>query len=223
MRDNPLDPVNLAFDKAGDLMVVSYAGAGTVYWFKPGATGGGVTLLQPQPVAPKPGMSAVLPVSDWRVNPQTLAEPHRQYVSPDGSTFLPAGEDFVSGAMSWGIKSSPLLRGFGLAAAVPGQRAYITSEAEITTWEGTVTPDGGLADLRVFANQGGEGVAVDEKGNVYIAAGQIWVYDPSGRLIDCIEVPERPLQLVFGGGDRKTLFIPARTSLYAVRTRFAGR
>ena len=223
VRDNPLDPVNLAFDKAGDLMVVSYAGAGTVYWFKPGATGGGVTLLQPQPVAPRPGMSAVLPVSDWRVNPQTLAEPHRQYVSPDGSTFLPAGEDFVSGAMSWGIKSSPLLRGFGLAAAVPGQRAYITSEAEITTWEGTVTPDGGLANLKVFANQGGEGVAVDEKGNVYIAAGQIWVYDPSGRLIDCIEVPERPLQLVFGGGDRKTLFIPARTSLYAVRTRFAGR
>ena len=28
VRDNPLDPVNLAFDKAGNLMVVSYAGAG---------------------------------------------------------------------------------------------------------------------------------------------------------------------------------------------------
>ncbi|MFZ0998037.1 MAG: glycosyl hydrolase family 28-related protein, partial [Candidatus Sulfotelmatobacter sp.] len=37
VRDNPLDPVQLFFDKSGDLMVVSYAGNGTVYAFKPGA------------------------------------------------------------------------------------------------------------------------------------------------------------------------------------------
>jgi sugar lactone lactonase YvrE len=49
------------------------------------------------------------------------------------------------------------------------------------------------------------------------------VYNPSGALIDTIEVPERPLQLAFGGKDGQTLFIPARSSLYAVRTRFKGR
>jgi len=48
------------------------------------------------------------------------------------------------------------------------------------------------------------------------------VYNPSGKLIDTIDVPERPLQLVFGGKDGQTLFIPARSSLYAVRTRFKG-
>ena len=80
-----------------------------------------------------------------------------------------------------------------------------------------------MTDFKVFANQGGESVAVDERGNVYVAAGQIYVYDPSGRMIDTIDVPERPLQLVFGGADGKTLFIPSRSSLYAVRTRFAGR
>jgi sugar lactone lactonase YvrE len=41
--------------------------------------------------------------------------------------------------------------------------------------------------------------------------------------MDTIEIPERPLQLVFGGKDGRTLFIAARTSLYAVRTRFQGR
>ena len=66
-------------------------------------------------------------------------------------------------------------------------------------------------------------MAVDSHGNVYIAAGQIYVYNPAGKLIDTIEVPERPLQLVFGGADRRTLFIPARTSLYSVRTRYPGR
>ena len=37
-RDNPLDPVNLAFDKAGDLLVLSSDGPeGTVYSFRPGS------------------------------------------------------------------------------------------------------------------------------------------------------------------------------------------
>ena len=36
---------------------------------------------------------------------------------------------------------------------------------------------------------------------------------PAGKWIDTIEIPERPLQLVFGGKDGQTLFIPARSSL----------
>ena len=91
------------------------------------------------------------------------------------------------------------------------------------TWAAVVKPDGSLENLRLFAEQGGEGVAVDSRGNVFIAAGQVYVYSPAGSLIDRIEVPERPLQLVFGGVDRRTLFIPARTSLYSVRTRYPGR
>ena len=61
VRDNPLDPVNLAFDKAGNLMVVSYAGAGTVYSFKPGSTDGEIAVLRPEPAVPRPGMIPMLP------------------------------------------------------------------------------------------------------------------------------------------------------------------
>jgi len=86
-----------------------------------------------------------------------------------------------------------------------------------------VQSDGSLSGMRRFVDQGGEGVTTDSQGNVYIAAGQIYVYSPAGKLIDMVEVPERPIQLVFGGIDGHTLFIPARTSLYAVRTRFKGR
>ena len=57
----------------------------------------------------------------------------------------------------------------------------------------------------------------------FLAAGHVYVYNPEGRLIDTIEVPERPVQVVFGGADRRTLFIAARTSLYSVRTRVPGR
>jgi sugar lactone lactonase YvrE len=223
VRDNPLDPINLAFDKAGNPLVVSYAGKGSVYTFKPDEPGLDVTLLTAQPTVPRPGMIAVLPAGDWRVNKPALEKPAYQYVSPDGTTFIPAGQDFVSGALSWGIKSSALLRGFGLASAASGAPAYITSESEVRTWTGTVGPDGSLSGIKVFVENGGEGVAVDAQGNVYIAAGDIYVYDSTGKLIDTIEVPERPLQVVFGGSDGQTLFIPARSSLYAVRLKYKGR
>jgi sugar lactone lactonase YvrE len=125
--------------------------------------------------------------------------------------------------MSWSVKSADLLRGFALAPAAPGKPFYMTDESELKTYSATVGPDGGISSVKLFAEQGGEGVAVDSQGNVYIASGHIYVYNPAGTLIDTIEVPERPLQLAFGGKDGQTLFIPARSSLYAVRTRFKGR
>jgi sugar lactone lactonase YvrE len=222
VRDNALDPVQLAFDRAGDLLVVSYAGNGTVYSFKPDAPGLEITLLQREPAIPRPGLTPVLPVGDWRLDGPPPARPF-QYVSPDGSTFLAADELFTNGTMFWGVKGSPVLRAFGLAPAKTGEPFYLTSEAEMRTYRATVGADGSLSDMKLFVEQGGEGVAVDAQGNAYIAAGLIYVYDPSGRLVDTIEVPERPIQLLFGGPDRKTLFIAARCSLYAARTRTAGR
>jgi sugar lactone lactonase YvrE len=222
VRDNPLDPVNLAFDKAGNLLVVSYAGNGVVYAFKPGEAEGAIQILTPEPAVPRSGAVAVLAVSDYHLNLPPHSRPY-QYVSPDGTTFISAGQDFFSGAMSWGVKSADLLRGFSLAPAAPGKPFYMTDESELKTYSATVGPDGAISSVKLFAGQGGEGVAVDSQGNVYIAAGQIYVYNPAGALIDTIEVPERPLQLAFGGKDGQTLFIPARSSLYAVRTRFKGR
>ena len=66
-------------------------------------------------------------------------------------------------------------------------------------------------------------VAVDIEGHVYVAAGDIFVYDKTGKQIDMIKVPERPSTMVFGGKDKKTLFITARSSLYSVKTKFKGR
>jgi hypothetical protein len=85
-----------------------------------------------------------------------------------------------------------------------------------------VAADGTISNLKLFAERGGEAVTSDSDGDVYIAAGQIYVYSKGGELLSTVRVPERPLSLVFGGADRKTLFIAARTSLYAVRLRLGG-
>jgi hypothetical protein len=215
VSDAPLEPVNLAFDKAGNLMVVSYAGNGTVYAFRPGAAMDQVTFLKPVDAAPRPGMTAIKPTVEWRLA-KDQAKPYH-YISPDGTTFLTAGRDFVSGTMSWGVKAADVLRTFGLASAVPGKPFYLTSEAEVMTWRGTVGPDGNLTELQPFVENGGEGVTVGPDGNVYLAAGEIYVYSPAGKLLETIEVQARPLQVAFGGPDGRTLFIAARTGLYAVK------
>ncbi|MGC1659856.1 MAG: SMP-30/gluconolactonase/LRE family protein [Candidatus Acidiferrales bacterium] len=110
-----------------------------------------------------------------------------------------------------------------MAPAVEGQPFYVSDESGEKTYVGTVGADGAISGLKLFAEQGGEGLAVDENGDVYIAAGQVFVYNPAGEPIDTIDVPERPSQLLFGGSDGKTLFILARSSLYAVQTKYKGR
>lgn len=226
VSDSPLSPVNLAFDKAGDLMVASYDGNGTVYSFNPNAPDEHITLLKPQPASPRQGMTAVLPVDYWRnENDFAKAIPVQkpyQYVSPDGTTFIPAGEDFVSGALYYGTKMADVLRAFTLSRAVPGHRFYVSDESQEKTYSADVAPDGTLGDLKLFAENGGESVAQDANGNVFIAASQVFVYNPAGRLIDTINIPERPIDIIFGGKDGRTLFILTHTSLYSVKTRVKG-
>ncbi len=220
VSDFPLEPVNLAVDQSDNLMVISYAENGVVYSLTPNGT---VTLLKTEPVANCSGKNIFLPVSDWYLNRDSLSQPVADFISPDGTTVLPIGDDFLNGATSWGVKSSPQIRSFGLGRAIPGEPFYVTDESELRTWMANVNPDGSLKNFRLFAEQGGESVTADSHGNVYIAAGQIYVYDPTGKLIDTIKVPERPIQLAFGGEDHKTLFIAARTSLYSLRTRYWGK
>jgi len=142
-----------------------------------------------------------------------------QFVSLDGTTFIPAGKDFVSGELYYGSKIHDVLRAFGMAPVTVGKRFYICNEEGQKTYSATVDSYGGIDDLKLFQEVGGESVTTDQAGNVYIADGQIFVYDSAGKYLKTIEVPERPSQLLFGGPDGKTLFIAARTSLYAIQTR----
>jgi hypothetical protein len=227
IRDNPLDAIQLAFDKSDDLIVISYQGNGTVYTFKPGSDFDRLTLLKAEPAVPRPGMTPIVPMDYWRNENDFREAVTRtkayQFVSLDRSTFIPAGEDFVTGKLYYGSKMHDVLRAFGLAPAPIGRSVYVCDEEEQKTYRAIVSEDGTLTNLSLFANIGGESITEDAQGNVYIAAGQVYVFDAAGKLVDTIEVPERPAQLLFGGADRKTLFVAARSSLYSVHLRYAGR
>ena len=80
-----------------------------------------------------------------------------------------------------------------------------------------------LAQAKEGGNAGGDGGTVDSKGNVYIAAATgLQVFDPSGKMLGTIKLPEQPANATFGGKDMKTLDVTARTSVYACRMEVAG-
>jgi len=105
-----------------------------------------------------------------------------------------------------------------------------TDQANIRVFE--VGSDGSLGSGRIFASgikdslKPGvpDGMKCDTEGNVWVTApGGLWVYDPDGRLLGKIAVPELPANLHWGGPDWRTLFVAASTSVYAVETRVGPR
>ena len=239
-RDTPLDPVNLAMDRSGNLIVLSsYGRNGTVYAFRPGSSEEQLTVIAPTPAASRDGRLTALPGNLWingefkdQYDPATdrfttLAEmfardigtPKPQdYVSPDGSLVIPAFRVFQQGpADHIGWRFSDTLDAYGFVTAKQGERVFLSNESEDKTYSGRVGPGGSVTDLKPFANRGGESVAAGPDGRVYVANGQVFVYDAAGKQVDRIDVPERPLQLLFGGTDGRTLYILCHHALYSAR------
>ena len=212
-------PEQLAFDQAGNLLIVAYEGDGVVLTYDP-ASPGTPRKLESQPSLPRPDATPILPVSRWEGDSAfrqgATTAPAAQFLSPDQTVFIAAEDDFLTGTLSWGVKHTPLLRTFGLTQAPSGRPFYITNEMNLRTYAFDVRPDGSLANPRLFVEEGGEYVTTDKDGNVYITAGQILVYNPDGERIGVIHMPRRPTSLVFGGPNRQTLYVTARDSLYEV-------
>jgi gluconolactonase len=70
---------------------------------------------------------------------------------------------------------------------------------------------------------GGDGLTIDTKGNLYITSKLgVQVFNPAGKYLGVIEFPEQPANCTFAGPDNKTLYVTARTSLYAVPMEAVG-
>lgn len=96
-----------------------------------------------------------------------------------------------------------------------------------------------LLNKRVYASAQGpgayDGIAVDGNGNVWCGLGSdgslgtdpqgldgVRVYDPQGRPLAHIHLPERCANLCFGGPKRNRLFMAASHSLYALHVNVRG-
>jgi len=91
----------------------------------------------------------------------------------------------------------------------------------------------GLANRRVLVDAGPagtpDGLRVDLDGNLWCGWGMgaegldgVHVFNPDGRLIGRIELPERCANVCFGGVERNRLFMAATTSLYSLYVNTQG-
>ncbi|MCY2938033.1 MAG: SMP-30/gluconolactonase/LRE family protein [Planctomycetota bacterium] len=80
-----------------------------------------------------------------------------------------------------------------------------------------------LAQKDPQGNGGGDGLAVDIRGNLYITSGTgVQVYSQAGKMLGTLVFPEAPANCSFGGQANKTLYVTARTSLYQVELLVPG-
>jgi gluconolactonase len=91
--------------------------------------------------------------------------------------------------------------------------------------EGTVGKKKILHDFK--GDRGIDGMAIDIKGNLYATAGKgktagVTIFDSQGKKLEFIPTPEDPSNCVFGGEDRRMLYITAGKSLYRIHLTIDG-
>jgi len=136
---------------------------------------------------------------------------------PEDVYFLPAGGTKLTRVVG------DLKQPNGIIGTPDGKILYIADIGARKTWKYTIQPDGSLANKTFFCEPGSDGMTIDDQGNVYITGNGVTVFDPAGRQIEHIDVPEEwTANICFGGKDRHTLFITASKSIYAVRMKVKG-
>ena len=133
---------------------------------------------------------------------------HVFYLAPDRKKLIRVINDMV--------------RPNGIIGTPDGKLLYVADHGGNKTFVYTINKNGTLSNKKLFAEEGSDGMTIDNVGNVYLTTSVVAVYSSKGQKIDTIEVPERPANVTFGGKDRNTLFITARTSLYSVKMRVKG-
>lgn len=114
----------------------------------------------------------------------------------------------------------------GIALSIDEKTLYVAAATDGKVYKFPVNTDGTLGTRVDFAQGLGsvDGLTVDDAGNVYAATtAGIRIFRPDGNQRGSLVVPEPPSNLGFGGADRKTLFITARTSVYQVQLQVPGK
>lgn len=121
--------------------------------------------------------------------------------------------------------AKPAGRPNGIAIAPNGKTLYVSNSDDRNVRAYDLDKTGSAANERVVvSNISGipDGIRVDEKNNIYVAAEQTFVFTAGGKRLAEIFTPDAPSNLAFGDADFQSLYITARASVYRVRLEVKG-
>jgi gluconolactonase len=123
------------------------------------------------------------------------------------------------------VIAKPKGRPNGVALAPDGRTLYVGNSDERNVRAYDLDKSGGASNEHILISgiEGvPDGICIDEKGDLYVAANRIQAYSPEGKLLGMIPTEETPSNCAFGDPDLGSLYITARTSVYRVRLDVKG-
>ena len=125
------------------------------------------------------------------------------YLPPGGGPLVRVTTE----AMGWDADAWPN----GVVGTPDGKKLYVNKwyyDNKGGTWVFDINPDGTLSNMAKFSEWGGDGMSMDELGNVYISNGQgVMAFDPHGNNILRIPTGAGATNNTFAGRNDKILFI----------------
>jgi len=111
----------------------------------------------------------------------------------------------------------------GIALSPDGRTLYVANTDERNVRAYDVDTNGKASNERVLATLDADpdGLRVDAKGNLYVAARGVQIYSPAGTLLGRITAPISPRNIAFGDADLKTLYLVGN-SIFKVRLETPG-
>ena len=111
----------------------------------------------------------------------------------------------------------------GIVGTPDGKYLYVADIKGNKTWLYRINKDGSLGGKKLFAEQGSDGMTIDNLGNIYMTGSGVTVYNSKGELLAKIPTKESwTTNVCFGGKGRHLLFITAVKSVYGIKMKVRG-
>jgi len=111
----------------------------------------------------------------------------------------------------------------GIVGTPDGKYLYVADIKGNKTYRYAIGKDAGLTNKQLVIDQGSDGMTLDEKGNIYLTGRGVTVYNPAGKKIAHIDIPEKwTANLCFGGKNKDDLFITASEGIYIIHMKVQG-
>jgi len=127
---------------------------------------------------------------------------HVYYLAPGSNTLVR-----VTTQAEWDVDSWPN----GVVGTPDGKKLYVNKWAADNqggTWVFDINADGTLSNMKKFIDTGGDGMSMDERGNIYISNGHgVDVFNNKGNMLVTIFTGGGATNNVFAGKNGQTLFI----------------